>query len=98
MPNTLKEGLTKLLKESIDVFSRQSFDMSGVPMELIEHKLNDRPRNKPIHAKKKKGQSKDRNKEINDEVDKLVNTRIVRESLFPSWVANPVLGKKEDEE
>nr|KAJ0202518.1 hypothetical protein LSAT_V11C500266950 [Lactuca sativa] len=40
---------------------------------------------------RKKGQSIDMNKSINDELDKLEKAGILRESLFPSWVANPVL-------
>lgn len=44
------------------------------------------------------GQFKDRHKEINDVVEKLVNASIVRESLFGSWVANPLLVKKGDEQ
>lgn len=43
---------------------------------------------------RKNGQSKDRNKAINDEVHKLVKSGILWESLFPSWVANLVLVKK----
>lgn len=44
----------------------------------------------------KKGQLKERNKAINGEVDKLVEEGIVRESVFPTWVENLVLVKKED--
>lgn len=46
---------------------------------------------------KKRGQYKERNRVINDEVDKLVSARIVQE-LFPSLVANSVLVEKGDKQ
>lgn len=67
--------------------------MVRVPRQVIEYKLNDMPVTKPIQEKKR-GQSGECNKAINNEVDKLLNASIVRESLFPSWIANPVLMKK----
>lgn len=69
--------------------------MGGVPKQVIQHKLNDKIGMKSIRQKKR-AQSKERKREINDEVDKLVCVGIVRESLFLSWVANPVLVKKDD--
>ena len=36
---------------------------------------------------------KEQNMTINDEVHKLMSVRIVRESLIPFWVANPILVK-----
>lgn len=57
--------------------------MTGVLKRLVEHKLNERPGGKQIRHKKW-GKSKDRNKAINDKVDKLVKAGIVQESLFPS--------------
>lgn len=49
--NTLSGGLIKLLKESIDVFAWKSSNMTGVPRELIEHKLNEKSGNKPTRQK-----------------------------------------------
>lgn len=69
--------------------------MGGVPKQVIQHKLNDKIGMKSIRQKKR-AQAKERKREINDEVDKLVCVGIVRESLFLSWVANPVLVKKDD--
>lgn len=44
---------------------------------------------------KKKGQTGDRNKAINAEVVKLVDTCILQ-IVFPTWIANLVLVKKHD--
>lgn len=57
--------------------------MTGVPRHLVEHKLNEKSGSKPSRLKKR-GQSKYRNKAINNEVDKLVKEYIVQESLFLS--------------
>lgn len=97
LPNTLRQGLTKLLKGSINVFDLQLSDMTGVTRKLTEHKSNDRPGNKLVH-KQKRGQSKYTNKAINDEVDKLFNAGKMTKSIFSSWVANVVLVKKEDKQ
>lgn len=67
--------------------------MTGVARQLIKHRLNEKTGSKPIRQKKR-GRSKERNKAIDDEVEKLVKVGIVEESLFPSWVANPILVKK----
>lgn len=45
---------------------------------------------------RKKGQSKETEKVINDEMEKLVKPGIVRLSLFLTCVANLVFVKKED--
>lgn len=48
LPGSLKEGLLKLLKESVDVFVREAVEMTGIRRQLVEHKLNDKLGNKPI--------------------------------------------------
>lgn len=95
LPYKLKDELTTLLKENVDIFMWDATIITGVPKQLVEHKINERPGSKPIQQKKR-GQSKDIYKAINDEADKLVKAGIVQELLFPSWVANPVLVKKGD--
>ena len=69
--------------------------MPGSPSELITHKLNVDPRMKPIKQKKRTF-APERNEVINQEVDKLLKARIIREVYYPAWLANPVLVKKDD--
>lgn len=95
LPKKLKEKLTSLLRENTDVIAWQPNGMVKVPRQVIEHKLNDKLGVRPVRQKKR-DQYKEWNKAINDEVDKLVSVGIVRESLFLSWVAYPVLVKKDD--
>jgi hypothetical protein len=40
--------LIKFLQENRDIFAWKHSDMSGVPSELIEHKLHLNPHAKPI--------------------------------------------------
>ncbi|GKE89378.1 reverse transcriptase domain-containing protein, partial [Tanacetum coccineum] len=46
---------------------------------------------------KKRGQAPERNKAIQEEVEKLVNARIIKEVHYHSWLSNPVMVKKHDE-
>ena len=45
---------------------------------------------------KKRVQEGDQNKAINAEVTKLTSAGILREVIFPTWIANPVMVKKND--
>ena len=93
LPTQLKRDLQILLRNNLDIFAWQPSDMTGVPRSLAEHALNERMEARPIRQKKR-SQSGERNRAINTEVDKLVQAGILRESIFPSWVVNPVMVKK----
>ncbi|GJS37933.1 reverse transcriptase domain-containing protein [Tanacetum coccineum] len=69
--------------------------MTGIPIDLSEHKLNIHPRIFPIRQKKRI-LAKERNEAITQEASKLVEARILREVYFPRWVANPVMVRKND--
>ncbi|GKF83109.1 hypothetical protein Tco_0244765 [Tanacetum coccineum] len=69
--------------------------MTGVPRQIAEHKLNVRKGCPPVRQKKR-GQAAERNIAINDEVSKLVTTRIMREVHYHDWLSNPVMVKKSD--
>nr|KAJ0195206.1 hypothetical protein LSAT_V11C700371320 [Lactuca sativa] len=45
---------------------------------------------------KKRVQGGDQNKAINLEVAKLTNAKILREAIFPTWIANPVMVRKHE--
>ncbi|GKA04926.1 hypothetical protein Tco_0684046, partial [Tanacetum coccineum] len=46
-----KEEVRRILSENLDVFAWSPSDMTGIPRELTEHKLNIHPRNFPIRQK-----------------------------------------------
>ncbi|GJV58282.1 reverse transcriptase domain-containing protein [Tanacetum coccineum] len=63
--------------------------------ELSKHRLNVREGCSPIRQKKR-GQAPERNKTIQEEVEKLVDAEIMKEVHYHNWVSNPVMVKKHD--
>ena len=70
--------------------------MVGVDRKIIEHKLMIKPGIKEV-KQKKKVQGGDHNRAINAKVTKLAEAEIVREAVFPTWIAKPVMVRKHDE-
>ena len=66
--------------------------MTGVNREFIEHNINIISGSTPI-KQKKSGEAGDMNKGINTEMAKLVDEGILREAIFPTWIANLVIVK-----
>ncbi|GJY24808.1 hypothetical protein Tco_0398466 [Tanacetum coccineum] len=87
--------LCALLRQNLDVFAWKPADMTGVPRHIAEHRLNVREGCLPIRQKKR-GQALERNKAIQEEVEKLVDAGIMKEVLYHSWLSNPVMVKKHD--
>ncbi|GJU49194.1 reverse transcriptase domain-containing protein, partial [Tanacetum coccineum] len=50
----------------------------------------------PFVRQKKRGQAPERNKAIQEEVEKLVDAGIMKEVHYHSWLSNPVMVKKHD--
>ncbi|XP_071727644.1 uncharacterized protein [Rutidosis leptorrhynchoides] len=72
---------------------RRESDMTGVPREVAEHRLNANPSITPVRQKKR-GIAPERSVFQCNEVDKLVDANILMEVRYQTWVANPVLVKK----
>nr|GEV48597.1 reverse transcriptase domain-containing protein [Tanacetum cinerariifolium] len=87
--------LCNLLKENLDIFAWKSADKTGIPRSIAEHRLNVRKGCQPIRQKRR-GHAPDRNKEIQEEVGKLVEAEIIREVHYHDWLSNPVMVKKHD--
>ncbi|GJS70029.1 reverse transcriptase domain-containing protein [Tanacetum coccineum] len=68
--------------------------MTGVPRHVAEHWLNVQE-GFPLIRQKKRGQAADRNKAIQEEVEKYAG--IMKEVHYHSWLSNPVMVKKHDE-
>ncbi|GJY27235.1 reverse transcriptase domain-containing protein [Tanacetum coccineum] len=90
-----RSKLCNLLQRSLDIFAWTPTDMTGVPRQIAEHKLNVRKGCPPVRQKKR-GQAAERNIAINDEVSKLVTAGIMREVHYHDWLSNPVMVKKSD--
>ncbi|GKF99667.1 hypothetical protein Tco_0301358, partial [Tanacetum coccineum] len=80
--STLKEKgrkeLCSLLKQNLDIFAWKPADMTGVPRNIAKHRLNIREGYSPVRQKKR-GQAPERNKVIQEEVEKLVDAGIMKE-------------------
>ncbi|GJY67918.1 reverse transcriptase domain-containing protein [Tanacetum coccineum] len=90
-----RKELCTLLGQNIDVFAWKRANMTGVPRHIAEHRLNVREGCSPIRQKKR-GQAPKRNKAIQEEVEKLVDARIMKEVHYHNWLSNPVMVKKHD--
>ncbi|GKF42414.1 hypothetical protein Tco_0125756, partial [Tanacetum coccineum] len=90
-----RSKLCNLLQRSLDIFAWTPTDMTSVPRQIAEHKLNVRKGCSPVRQKKR-GQAVERNVAINDEVSKLVTVGIMREVHYHDWLSNPVMVKKSD--
>ena len=92
----LAEDLRHLLihfqKHNKDVFAWKQEDMGGIDPAIITHRLNVSPSFKPV--KQKRSFASERQKEINEEVGKLLQAGAIREVEYPKWLANVVLVKK----
>ncbi|GJR50749.1 reverse transcriptase domain-containing protein [Tanacetum coccineum] len=71
-------------------------DMTSVPRNMTEHRLNVREGCSPVRQKKR-GQAADRNQAIQEEVGKLVEAGIMKEVHYHDWLSNPVMVKKHDD-
>nr|GEV29216.1 reverse transcriptase domain-containing protein [Tanacetum cinerariifolium] len=91
-----RKELCGLLRRHLDVFAWKPVDMTGVPRNIAEHRLNVREGCLPVRQKKR-GQATERNKAIGEEVKKLVDVDIMKEVHYHNWLSNPVMVKKHDD-
>ena len=92
----LRHRLIHFLKQNKDVFAWKQEDMGGIDPTIITYKLNVSPSFKPVKQKRRSFAS-ERQKTINEEVDKLLQAGAIKEVEYPEWLANVVLVKKENE-
>jgi hypothetical protein len=69
--------------------------MSGIPEEVIEHKLVIDPSYKPIKQKERR-YTPEKHETIRQEVDKLLETGSIMPVDYPNWLADTVLIEKPD--
>ncbi|GKA59636.1 hypothetical protein Tco_0758949 [Tanacetum coccineum] len=91
-----RKALRDLLRRNLDIFAWKPADMTGVPRHIAEHRLKVREGCSPVRQKKR-SQALERNKAIQEEVEKLVNAGIMKEVHYHSWLSNPVVVKKHDD-
>ena len=89
----VKDLLIRFLKQNVEVFAWKQEDMGGIDPAVITYKLNVAPSFKPI-KQKRRSFAPESQKAINEEVNKLLQARAIREVYYPDWLANVVLVKK----
>nr|GEX96593.1 reverse transcriptase domain-containing protein [Tanacetum cinerariifolium] len=80
-----RKEMCGLLRRNLDVFAWRPTDMTRVPRHIVEHMINIRKGCLPVRQKKR-GQAPDRNKEIYEEVEKLVDAKTMKEFHYHSWL------------
>ena len=93
LAENLKSLLTQFLKQNRDVFAWKQVAMGGIDPTVITHKLHTKPSFKPA-KQKRRSFAPERQKAINEEVDKLLQAGAIREVEYPEWLANVVLVRK----
>ena len=89
----IRRSLIRFLKQNMEVFAWKQEDIGGVDPAMITHKLNVNPSCKPV-KQKRRSFALERQKAINEEVDKLLQAQAIREVEYPEWLAYVVLVKK----
>ena len=83
----VKDELVGLLKEFEDVFAYNVEEISGIDPVVAVHKLNIDPNRKPVRQKKRHlGPA--RNQAVDQEVQKLLKSKFIRETHYPDWITN----------
>ena len=67
--------------------------MEGINPSIMSHCLNIDPNRKPVRQKRR-AMDVECYQALKEEVDKLISNDFIKDSIYPSWLANPVLVKK----
>lgn len=84
-----------LLVQRLDVFAWSPYEVLGVDLELITHRLNVNP-SYPPKKQKLKRLAREHVEIVKQEVKKLKEAGAIKEVFFPKWLANTVVLKKKN--
>jgi hypothetical protein len=87
-PEEEKE-LIEFLNKNKYVFAWSAKDLQGVDRDIIEHALDTDVKITPKRQKLKK-MPKEKAKAIADEVQRLHDDKVIKEVMYPVWLANTV--------
>ena len=85
----------EFLIKNKDVFAWSANDLRGVSRDIIENKLDIDPKIKPKKQKLRK-MSDDKVTTVKAEVQRLLDAKVIREVMYPTWLANTVPVKKKN--
>ena len=92
----IKDTIVCLLRQYRDVFAFDPLEMLGIIPNVMQHRLNAYPSQKPV-IPKRRHLGVERSAAVATEVKKLLEAGFLRESQYPEWVSNVVLVKKPNE-
>ena len=95
LPIEQESALVEFLYEKWEIIAWCLADMPGVPMEFAEHSLQIFPNTKPV-KQSLHCVSEPKRRAISEEVNRLLDTKFIRETKKATWVANPMLVPKKD--
>ncbi|KAA8519121.1 hypothetical protein F0562_013405 [Nyssa sinensis] len=95
LTHTEQENIVRFLKDNLSIFAWETRDMEGIDPSLITHKLMIDPDHPPVRQKRRPI-APERHRIINEEVQRLLEARMIREVFYPEWLANTVLVKKKN--
>jgi hypothetical protein len=87
--------LIRFLNKNKDVFAWSAKDLQGVDRDIIEHTLETDEKIPPKKQRLRK-MSEEKVKEVEAEVQRLQDAEVIREVLYPVWLANTVPVKKKN--
>ncbi|RVW74826.1 Transposon Ty3-I Gag-Pol polyprotein [Vitis vinifera] len=93
LPPTERFELQKVLQQNRDIFAWAHSDMPGILLSVASHRLNILATFKPIRQKIQLFHP-DRQKVIQEEMEKILEVGFIREVEYPEWLANVVVVPK----
>ncbi|XP_022897827.1 uncharacterized protein LOC111411539 [Olea europaea var. sylvestris] len=93
LPPGMKEEMMNFLKRNLDVFTWKHEDMLGIDPRISCHHLNINFSCAP-HRQKRRALNSELYEALKEEINKLIRSGFIRESIYPKWISNPVLVKK----
>ncbi|CAA0840081.1 Unknown protein, partial [Striga hermonthica] len=89
----VRSRLIQLVREFADIFAYTAEELTGISAEVIEHRLNIDLSVRPV-KQKRRHHGAERDKIIEQEVEKLLGARHIKEIQFPEWLSNTVMVSK----
>ena len=97
--SSMKEGdkikMLLFLIQNMDVFAWSPYEVPGVDLEVIVHKLNVDPSFPPKKQKPRRS-AKEHGEAVRSEVRRLREARAIREAFFPEWLVNTMVVKEKN--
>ena len=95
IPEPIEQELINFLRARSITFAWKHEAMTSIDKNIITHELNIDPSFRPIHQKRRKF-APERNQIIQEELEKLLRTWIIKEVKFPRWLAIMVVVQKKN--